>query len=244
MGTAKTLSHSLQTATPRPARGKSLPRYDRLRDCHRFQSASSIQQAMSASQFQEILEREFESRRQRNPRYSLRAFAAFLETDHSTLSQILRDKRRIPIRQLRSWARKLGMTAEEVAAFVAAQHVPDQSIVRRQEQLRHWTAEALAIVTDRAHWQIVHLSRSRGFQQDCRWVASQLDVTVDQVNVILSRLLRLRLLEIGPAGRWKCPLGREQFTEAEFNKRALTKVRELAAGNSVELPIRAIRPRK
>lgn len=194
---------------------------------------------MADSQFQETLKREFEARRGRNPRYSLRAFATFLETDHSTLSQIFRDKRRIPSRQLRSWGKKLGMTTEEVAAFVAEQHVPDQSMVRRQEQLRHWTAEALALVTDHSQWQIVQLTRSHRFQADCRWVAKQLDLTVDQVNVALSRLLRLRLLEIGPAGSWKCTLGRQKFTEAEFNKRALVKVRELAAEDGVKLRARA-----
>ena len=194
---------------------------------------------MADSQFQEKLKLEFEARCRRNPHYSLRAFAAFLEADHSTLSQILRGKRRVPISHLRSWGKKLGMTAEEVAAFVAAHHVPDQTIVRRQEQLRHWTAEALAIITDRSHWQIVQLTRSRGFQADCRWVAEQLDVSVDQVNVALSRLLRLRLLEIGPAGRWRSVRGRENLAEAEFNKRALVKVRELAAEDGVELRDRA-----
>ncbi len=194
---------------------------------------------MAGSQFQKILEREFETRRLRNPRYSLRAFATFLAIDHSTLSQILRGTRRIPIRQLRSWGKKLGMTVEEIATFVAAQHVPEQSIVRRQEQLRHWTAEALAIMTDRSHWRIVQLTRSREFQSDCRWVAKQLAVTVDQVNIALARLLRLRLLEIVPPDRWKCSIGRAKLTEADFTKRALVKVRELAAEDGVELRARA-----
>jgi len=193
---------------------------------------------MSDGQFEEKLKRELAARRQRNPRYSLRAFATFLETNHSTLSQIFRNKRRIPVRQLRSWGKKLGMTAEEVAAFVAAQHVPEPSTVRRQEQLRHWTAEALAIVNDRCHWKIIQLTRSRGFQADCRWVARQLEVSVDQVNVALSRLLRLRLLAIEPVGRWECLLGREEFTEAAFTKRALVRVRELAAEDGVELRAR------
>ena len=196
---------------------------------------------MGDSQFQDKLKREFETRRERNPRYSLRAFASFLEADHSTLSQIFRDKRRIPLRQLRSWGKKLGMTAEEIAAFVAAQHVPDPSIVRRQEQLRHWTAEALAIVSDRCHWQIVQLTRSPEFQSDCRWVAKQLGATVDGVNIVLSRLLRLRLLEIGPGGKWKCARGRGKFTEAEFTKRALVKVRELAAEDDVDFHARTSR---
>src|SRR5271168_1005637 len=44
--------------------------------------------------FRAKLAEQFEARRERNPRYSLRAFAAFLGADHSTLSRILRGARR------------------------------------------------------------------------------------------------------------------------------------------------------
>jgi transcriptional regulator with XRE-family HTH domain len=104
---------------------------------------------MVGSQFQARLLQELESRRKTNPRYSLRAFAAFLETDHSTLSQVLRGKRRVPVSNLRQWGRKLGLTKEEVAAYIAAEHVPPDETIGRQERLRHWSAEALAISADR-----------------------------------------------------------------------------------------------
>ncbi|MGA8429060.1 MAG: helix-turn-helix transcriptional regulator [Candidatus Sulfotelmatobacter sp.] len=138
---------------------------------------------MPGSHFHETLKREFDARRQRNPRYSLRAFAEFLATDHSTLSQIFRGKRRIPASQLRRWGKKMGMTPEAVAVYVAEQHVPDQSIMSRQEQLRHWTAEALAIATDDTHWQIVRVAASRGFCADSRWIARKTAVTVDEVKL-------------------------------------------------------------
>jgi len=195
---------------------------------------------MSGTQFRQLLKREFEERKQRNARYSLRAFAAFLNTDHSTLSQIFRGKREFTTEQIRRWGKKIGMSREEVAAYVAAQHVLDPSIVKRQEQLRHWTAEALAIVTDRRHWQILQLSERRGFQGDCRWLAEQMDIGVDDVNVAMSRLLRLGLLEIGRAGKWKALLGSGRVTEKEFLQRALIRVRELAAEDGVELRERTI----
>src|SRR6185369_8942189 len=149
------------------------------------------------SMFRERLEQEFAARRVKNPRHSLRAFAAFLGADHSTLSQILRGSRRAPAAQIRAWCRKLGLTQEEAAVYIAAEHVPDDATAQRQHQLRHWTAESLGILTERAHWEIVRLSRAEGFQPDCRWIAQEAGLTVDQVNVALSRLLRLRLLEIG-----------------------------------------------
>ncbi|MBZ5620085.1 MAG: hypothetical protein LAQ69_15375 [Acidobacteriia bacterium] len=178
--------------------------------------------------FRERLEQEFAARRAKNPRHSLRAFAAFLGTDHSTLAQILRGSRRAPAGQIRAWAKKLGLTPEEAAVYVAAEHVPDAATAHRQQQLRHWTAEALGIVTERAHWEIVRLSRTGSFQPDCRWIAQQADLTVDRVNVALSRLLRLRLLEVGATGKWKELTGLPSPTERQFRKLALARVRQMS----------------
>lgn len=177
-----------------------------------------------------------------NPRYSLRAFAAFLGTDHSTLSQVFRGKRPIPVSQLRLWGRKLALAKEEVAAYIAAGHVPPDQVIARQERLRHWSAEALAISSDRIHWRIIELLRIPEFHPDTRWIATQIAVSTDHVNVALSRLLRLRLLEMGPTGKWKSLIARAN--EAQFRKQALIKVRELAAADGVDVRQPTGRPRK
>src|SRR5579872_389778 len=142
--------------------------------------------------FRERIGLDLEARRSKNARYSLRAFAAFLGIDHSTLSQILDGRRRIPVRHVRGWAKKLGIESEEAAAYVAAEQVPDADRARREEQLRHWTAEAISIARGRVHFEIVKLCREPGFRYDSRSIASRTGTTVDEVNMALSRLLRLR----------------------------------------------------
>jgi transcriptional regulator with XRE-family HTH domain len=179
---------------------------------------------------------ELEARRQKNARYSLRAFAAFLGTDHSTLSQILNGSRRIPVRHVRSWARKLGMDAEEATAYIAAEHVPDTARTEREEQLRHWTAEAMSIVTERVHWEILRLCRTPSFHYDCRWIAGQVGTTVDEVNLALSRLLRLQLVEVSAGGEWRDTTNLPDLSEREFRKLALARVRQKAAEVRVKLP--------
>jgi len=190
---------------------------------------------MQQPRFQEILRREFESRRKKNARYSLRAFAKLLGTDHSTLSQIMRGTRQPPAGRIRAWARKLGMTAEEATVYVAAQHLPDAASAERQEQLRHWTSEAIGVVTEKAHWAILRLARSYEFRPDCRWIARESGATVDEVNVALSRLLRLRLLRISTSGKWTDTTGLRNLSEQAFRKLALTRVREEAAKAHVKL---------
>ena len=190
---------------------------------------------MPEVRFRERLQFEFEQRHEKNPRYSLRAFASFLGADHSSLSQILRGGRRTPLTRLRAWGAKLGMSREEIAVYVAAEHVPSGAEARRQEQLRHWTAEALCIVTEPAHWEIVRLSREFGFRPGCRWIAEQAGLSVDAVNMALSRLLRLRLLEVDAAGKWFELTGISEMTEPAFRKLALDRVREKAAEARIKI---------
>jgi uncharacterized protein (TIGR02147 family) len=180
---------------------------------------------MQGLQFRARLEQELQERHASNPRYSLRAFAAFLGADHSTLSQILRGKRRAPAAQIRSWTKKLGLDGEEAAAYIAAEQVPDSATTEREKQLRHWTAEAMAIVADRTHWEILRLSRTREFRVDCRWMAEQIGVTVDEVNMAFNRLLRLRLIETDSAGKWINSTDPPFTTENEFRRAALARVR-------------------
>ncbi|HEY6351497.1 MAG TPA: helix-turn-helix transcriptional regulator [Candidatus Angelobacter sp.] len=187
---------------------------------------------MSESRFRERLETEFRARREKNPRYSLRAFAAFLGVDHSTLSQILRGVRRPPVRAVRAWGRKLGMGPEEVAVYIAAGHLADPSSSERMEQLRHWTAEAMAVISDRAHWRILEFSRMPGFTPDCRRIAAELSLSVDEINLALGRLLRLRLLELNQPGKWKALIG-PGTGEPEFRKLALKRVQQMAAEDHV-----------
>jgi transcriptional regulator with XRE-family HTH domain len=186
--------------------------------------------------FRNRLQREFEQRKNANQRYSLRAFAVFLGTDHSTLSQILRSQRPLPLTRMRSWAKKLGLDPETTAAYVAAEHLPDAQSAARESQVRHWTAEASAIIMQQVHWHIFVLCRSAEFRSDSRWIAEQTGTTVDEVNIAFARLLRLELLATKADGRWVVNTGNKIKTQHEFQRAALSRIREKAAEYQVRLP--------
>ena len=124
--------------------------------------------------FRELLQHEFDRRRAANRRYSLRAFARALAVDHSTLSQILRGRRRVTSRTLRALGPRLGMNGNEITARCAAENE---------------TAVLGAVAR-------------RDFRADTRWLAVTLGVPVDEVNVALQSLLRRRMLMMGGA-RWQ-----------------------------------------
>jgi transcriptional regulator with XRE-family HTH domain len=180
---------------------------------------------MRGSPFQRRLTLELAARQQRNRRFSLRALAALLGTDHSTLSQVLRGKRRVPAGRLHGWAARLGLDPEEIAVYIAAEGVPDAGAAAWQEQVRHWTGEALAVAAEPVHRQILELSRSPQFCADCRWIAAQTGVALDEVNLALTRLLRLGLLRMSSAGEWQDLTGLPQVTAPAFRTLALARVR-------------------
>ncbi len=99
----------------------------------------------------------------------------------------------------------------------------------------HWTAEAQSIVSEPAHWKILRLVRAPGFRADSRWVAKQIGVEVEQVNMALSRLLRLGLLRVVENGKWRDQTGLRSLTEGQFRRLALARVREKAAEFHVKL---------
>jgi transcriptional regulator with XRE-family HTH domain len=180
---------------------------------------------MKHTGFRKRLNDEFSLRRRKNPRYSLRAFALLIGTDHSTLSQILKGSRQAPVSQLMDWCHRIGIDEEEAAAYLIAACAPEPDAFARARQLRHWAAEAMAIVEDRTHWETILLCASPDFRSDSRWIAEELGVTADQVNVVLSRLLRLGLLEMSADGKWR---SRGEFpiqAEKDFRRIALQQVR-------------------
>lgn len=175
--------------------------------------------------FRNRLEQEFAARREKNPRYSLRAFGKFLGADHSTVSQILRGTRPVPAVRIRAWGKKLGLSAEEISAYIAAGHVPETPVLERQRQLVHWTAEAMSIVNEPLHYEIIRLSRSKAFRPDSRWIAKQTGFTADEVNIAVSRLLRLGLMEMHK-DRWRDLTELAELNLEKFRKLALARVRE------------------
>jgi transcriptional regulator with XRE-family HTH domain len=192
---------------------------------------------MQVVDFKDRLAKELESRQRKNPRYSLRAFARLLGADHSTLSQIMRGARRPPISRIPAWAKKLGLAEEEVAVYVLSERIADTANDPSQEALRQWTFEAMTLVTERAHWEILRLAREPGFRTDTKWIAEQAGLSVDQVNMAFDRLLRLRLIESPSAGQWKDLTGLDSVTGPEFLKLALQRLREKAAEACADLSL-------
>ncbi|RYZ77649.1 MAG: hypothetical protein EOP05_01010 [Proteobacteria bacterium] len=67
-----------------------------------------------------VLQAELEKRRSRNSRYSMRAFAKYLEMDASALSRVLAGKLDLSLQACSVILKKLEMSTSEIRLFIAA----------------------------------------------------------------------------------------------------------------------------
>lgn len=121
-----------------------------------------------------LLQAELDRRRAANRRYSLRRFAGQLGTDHATLSQLLRGRRRLSERGVRALGARLGLSEPLLSACCTA--AVDEAVL---SALRH-----------------------PRFRPDSRWIAVQTNLAADTVNIALQRLLRRGALRMVTPARW------------------------------------------
>ncbi|MBI3449371.1 MAG: DUF4423 domain-containing protein [Acidobacteria bacterium] len=180
---------------------------------------SSSRRATARASFRQFLQAELARRCAKNPRYSLRAFAARLGVDHGTLSQVLRRRRALTAATIRKIGTRLRLEESAIAEFIEHERrfgTGSSSAAPDVKQLTHDTA---VLVSEWHHFAILELIRLREFRADSRWIARVLGLTADEVNVALQRLLRLGMLEMRGRGKWIDTTGDaaadvEEFTHA------------------------------
>jgi transcriptional regulator with XRE-family HTH domain len=146
-----------------------LPHFPRSGDCGAAPPPRSIEAMLHA---------EFERRRRTNRRFSLRAFAVLLGMDSSTVSQILRGRRRLSARLTTDVCARLALPARERDALV------------REARTR-------------AHERRVLRQVARaGFVARSRPLARRLRLRTDDVNAALVRLLRDGRVQMQTTTHW------------------------------------------
>lgn len=190
--------------------------------------------------FRDFLYQELRRRQGANPRYSLRAFALHLGIDHSTLSQLLRARRTLTPEMLERLGARLGLERDAIATYVAHEARRISAPGPQSREVRRLTADTANLVADWYHWAILELVRLRDFVPDSRWIARVLGLGVDEVNVAVSRLLHLGLLEMAAPDRWTDRSGDTATSYEDFTRAAVQRlweqVRDLSATSLAAVP--------
>jgi uncharacterized protein (TIGR02147 family) len=178
--------------------------------------------------FRLYLQAELARRCAGNPQYSLRAFARHLGIDHATLSQLLRCKRRFTRDTIERLGNRLGLDAHVLADYIACEdqtgHLRRSAgALQEVQQLAHDTAN---LISDWYHLSILELLQLPQFQADSRWIARVLGITPDEVNIAVTRLVRLGLLQMRACDRWVANSATVATSMSEFARTTIERLLE------------------
>ncbi len=154
--------------------------------------------------FRLLLQSELVQRCQRNPKYSLRAFARALGISASALSDMLNGKRTITSASIEKLGLAMGMALSEIEQFQSSQKLEraKQSLAQISRSFQQISVDQFSLIADWYHYAILELMKVKGFKQDPRWIAKKLNVSHVEVKAAIERLVRLGLIKINEENEW------------------------------------------
>jgi uncharacterized protein (TIGR02147 family) len=158
--------------------------------------------------FQDLLSEELETRRRKNPSYSLRALARDAGISPGLLSGVLRSKRPLSEKRAYQIADRLGWPAPRAKLFGALLRLERASDEKRRSEL---TVEVAALSRSEAsfrrlgidtfhlisrwyHYAILEATFLDDFVASAEWISRRLGIALVDASAAIARLKRLRLL--------------------------------------------------
>lgn len=141
---------------------------------------------------------ELKKRQQRNPYYSLRAFAQLLGISPAHLSQILNTKRPLTLKTAKKMARALKLSPLEAEHFLSDLYEGTEESLEEEllQQGRLILEEdKFQLISDWEHFAILSLSEVNGNRFDARWIARRLNISILRATDARDRLLRLGIIQ-------------------------------------------------
>lgn len=150
-------------------------------------------------------------RKQKNPAYSMRAFAKQLGITQSAVSQILAGKKNLSSATAHEIAARLGLPETDAEIFTllvqmnaAKSPTLKESVLRKLNQLKpgapvqELSLDFFRVISDWYHLALRNMVEIDGVDMSPRAAAKRLGISAIEVEAALERLLRLELLEQVP----------------------------------------------
>lgn len=150
-------------------------------------------------QAQHFLTQEFLKRKERNPNFSLRSFAKWLDISPAQLSQMMTGKRPITLNSLKKIGLRVGLSPLEQKNLLTSLLKQKKMLAPDQDKkIIHMQEDQFRVISDWYHFAILSLTQIKGAQSDPRWIARRLGINVDEANQALMRLQRLGIIQLKP----------------------------------------------
>lgn len=137
---------------------------------------------------------EFAKRKARNPNFSIRSFAKWLDVSPAQLSQLMTGKRPLTTKTLNKIVDRLGLSPFEQHEL-ASTVLKGKDSSSKRDRLNE---DKFRLIADWYHLAILSLTKVKDAKADPRWIARRLGISSEDANQALIRLERLQLLSLKP----------------------------------------------
>ncbi len=151
--------------------------------------------------WRDYLNQEFKSRRVRNPKYSLRAYAKSLGISPAHTSQLLSGKRKVRAKSALQLARALDLTPSEAIAW--SQPTGMQSKLGFLE--KEISSEEFSPISEWYYFAILGLANFNNNVANARWISQKLNLDYKTAKFAFNKLIELEFIEVVSGQFRQCP---------------------------------------
>ncbi|AFY01551.1 DUF4423 domain-containing protein [Bdellovibrio bacteriovorus] len=137
------------------------------------------------------LQEQFQAKKARNKRYSLRSYAQFLEMNPGTVSSIIKGKRLVPLQEAAKVMQKLSLAPKDQEMFLLSLGVnkPPAESSYKLDPSRY------AVLFDEwEYFVILAVFRLADFKSTATWIAAKTGINEPRVNECLENLEDLQVI--------------------------------------------------
>jgi uncharacterized protein (TIGR02147 family) len=187
--------------------------------------------------YQKILINELQSRREKNPRFSLRAFARILEMSPAHLSCLINGKKNLTPKQAQKIASRINLSESECQDLVQ-----DLAGFRKKDfrlpELQILHDDDFKLISDWYHFAILSLGKLPN-RANAQWIANQLEIDPGVAWDAFHRLQRLGLLNVknGRFSQTSKPLTTKPDLPSQAVRKYFAQTLQVAASKLESVPV-------
>ncbi len=161
-------------------------------------------------------------RQKANPSYSLRAYSKYLDIHSSTLSQILKGKRSLPLKRAVDVTQKLALCPKEKTFFMESFYRQKTNIdnieINRLDRRYILDESYYKVIAEWEHYAVLELFNLDSLDVSIQGISRQLDINNNRAEVVLNNLINCGLITKDEDGSLKKTYPDVKTTEDIKNK--------------------------
>ncbi len=171
-----------------------------------------------------LLIEELQKRQKKNPQYSLKSFADFLEVSKSSLSETLTGRRPAGAKLVKNCYKKLDVLSQ--GTLKTFPHPLNYT---------EGTADQLALYTNLNMIMLMTLIKTDGFKNNPDWISRKLKISVREVESLIQQLIEQKIVTLQKNGKLVIKKINFHFSPLQINREVVIKTQNKILSQHAEV---------